>query len=88
MRVLGPMRAIRAGRDLPLGGPKQRSVLALLLLEAGRVVPSERLVDELWCGRPPPGAVKTLRSYVSRLRALLRPDAALIARGGGYVLEL
>jgi predicted ATPase/DNA-binding SARP family transcriptional activator/tetratricopeptide (TPR) repeat protein len=86
--VLGPMRAIRAGRDLPLGGPKQRSVLAVLLLEAGRVVPSERLVDELWRGRPPPGAVKTLRSYVSRLRTLLRPDAALIARGGGYVLEL
>jgi predicted ATPase/DNA-binding SARP family transcriptional activator len=82
------MRAIRAGRDLPLGGPKQRSVLAVLLLEAGRVVPSERLVDELWRGRPPPGAVKTLRSYVSRLRTLLRPDAALIARGRGYVLEL
>jgi predicted ATPase/DNA-binding SARP family transcriptional activator len=88
MRVLGPIGAIRAGRDLPLGGPKQRSVLALLLLEAGRVVPSERLVDELWRCRPPPGAVKTLRSYVSRLRTLLRPDAALIARGGGYVLEL
>jgi predicted ATPase/DNA-binding SARP family transcriptional activator len=88
LRVLGPMRAIRAGRELPLGGPKQRSVLALLLLEAGRVVPSERLVDELWRCRPPPGAVKTLRSYVSRLRTLLRPDAALIARGGGYVLEL
>jgi predicted ATPase/DNA-binding SARP family transcriptional activator len=82
------MRAIRAGRDLPLGGPKQRSVLALLLLEAGRVVPSERLVDELWHGRPPTGAVKTLRSYVSRLRTLLESDAALISRGGGYVLEL
>jgi predicted ATPase/DNA-binding SARP family transcriptional activator/tetratricopeptide (TPR) repeat protein len=88
LRVLGPMQAIRAGRELPLGGPKQRSVLAVLLLEAGRVVPSERLVDELWRGRPPPGAVKTLRSYVSRLRTLLRPDAALIARGRGYVLEL
>jgi predicted ATPase/DNA-binding SARP family transcriptional activator len=88
MRVLGPMRAIRASRDLPIGGPKQRSVLALLLLEAGRVVPSERLVDELWNGRPPPGAVKTLRSYVSRLRTLLGSDATLISRGGGYVLEL
>jgi len=88
LRVLGPMQAIRAGHELPLGGPKQRSVLAVLLLEAGRAVPSERLVDELWRGRPPPGAVKTLRSYVSRLRTLLRPDAALIARGGGYVLEL
>jgi DNA-binding SARP family transcriptional activator len=67
------MRGIRAGRDLRLGGPKQRSVLALLLLEAGRVVPSERLIDELWHGRPPPGAVKTLRSYISRLRTIVMP---------------
>jgi predicted ATPase/DNA-binding SARP family transcriptional activator len=88
LRVLGPIRAIRAGRDLPLGGPKQRSVLALLLLEAGRVVPSERLVDELWRGRPPPGAVKTLRSYISRLRTALGSDCALISPGGGYMLEL
>jgi len=63
-------------------------VLALLVLEAGRVVPAGRLVEEVWRGSPPPGAAKTLRSYISRLRALLTPDAALVARGGGYVLGL
>ena len=88
LRLLGPVQAARADRDVPLGGPKQRAVLALLLLEAGRVVPAGRLVEELWRGSAPPGAAKTLRSYVSRLRALLGPDAALVARGGGYVITI
>jgi predicted ATPase/DNA-binding SARP family transcriptional activator/predicted negative regulator of RcsB-dependent stress response len=60
----------------------------MLVLDAGSVVPSDRLVDELWRSQPPPGARKTLRSYISRLRGLLRPDATLTARGDGYVLEL
>jgi predicted ATPase/DNA-binding SARP family transcriptional activator len=60
----------------------------MLALDAGSIVPSDRLVDELWRSQPPPGAGKTLRSYISRLRLLLRPDATLIARGDGYVLEL
>jgi len=64
----------------------QRAVLALLLVEAGQVVPAGRLIEELWRGEAPPGAATTLRSYVSRLRALLAPDATLVARGGGYVL--
>src|SRR5215831_10929349 len=83
--LLGPVRVVRAGRELPLGGPRQRALLALLVLDAGRVVPTGRLIEELWRGGPPPGAATTLRSYVSRLRAQLRPDAALVARGGGYV---
>ena len=86
MRLLGPVTAVRAGREVDLGGPKQRAVLALLLLDAGQVVAAERLVEEVWRGKPPPGAAKTLRSYVSRLRALLGPDADLVARGGGYVI--
>jgi predicted ATPase/DNA-binding SARP family transcriptional activator len=88
LRLLGPVQAARAGREVPLGGPKQRAVLALLLLDAGRVVPAGRLVEELWRGSAPSGAAKTLRSYVSRLRGLLEPDAALIARGGGYVISV
>ena len=68
LRLLGPVQAVRAGREIPLGGPKQRAVLALLVLDAGRVVPAGRLVDELWRDRATPGAAKTLRSYVSRLR--------------------
>jgi DNA-binding SARP family transcriptional activator len=83
LRLLGPVQAVRAGRDVPLGGPRQRAVLALLALDAGRVVPAGRLVDELWLGRPPPGAAKTLRSYVSRLRSALPPEVAVVPRGGG-----
>ena len=86
--VLGPVRAVRDGRELGLGGPKPRAVLALLLLDAGRVVPAEYLVEVLWRGAPPPGAAKTLRSYVSRLRSLLEPEAALVARGGGYAIRV
>jgi DNA-binding SARP family transcriptional activator len=58
----------------------------LLALNAGRVVPAGRLVEEAWLGRPPLGAAKTLRSYVSRLRSALAPEVAVVARGGGYAL--
>jgi DNA-binding SARP family transcriptional activator len=61
-------------------------VLALLTLDAGRVVPAGQLVDEVWLGRPPLGAAKTLRSYVSRLRSVLAPEVPVVARGGGYAL--
>jgi DNA-binding SARP family transcriptional activator len=87
LRFLGPVQAVRAGRDVPLGGPRQRALLALLALDPGRVVPAGRLVEELWRGRPPLGAAKTLRSYVSRLRSALAPEVALLPRGGGYVLS-
>jgi DNA-binding SARP family transcriptional activator len=88
VRLLGPVQVVQAGREVSLGGPRPRAVLALLVLEAGRVVPADRLIKDLWRGSPPPGAAKTLRSYVSRLRTLLAPDAALAARGGGYVLSV
>ena len=87
LRFLGPVQAVRAGRDVALGGPRQRAVLALLALDAGRVVPAGRLVEEIWRGRPPLGAAKTLRSYVSRLRSALAPEMPLVPRGGGYVLS-
>ena len=85
-RILGPVQAVRGGRELALGGPRRRAVLALLLVAGGRVVPAERLAEELWGASPPPGAAGTLRSHLSRLRTLVGPDAALVARGGGYAL--
>jgi DNA-binding SARP family transcriptional activator len=87
LRLLGPVQAARAGREVRLGGPKQRAVLALLLVDAGQVVPAGRLAQQLWRGSPPPGAAKTLRSYLSRLRGLLSPEAELAARGGGYAIR-
>jgi class 3 adenylate cyclase len=77
-RILGPLQVIRAGEDVPLGTRKQRTVLALLLLEAGRVVPTGRLSEELWQGRPPHSAAVTLRSYVSRLRSCCAPTRMLL----------
>jgi predicted ATPase/DNA-binding SARP family transcriptional activator len=58
-----------------------------LLLGANRPVPADRLVEELWAGRPPAGAAKTLRSYVSRLRAVLG-GGAIHSRAPGYLLEV
>ena len=86
-RVLGPVEAVRAGQPLRLGGRRQRWLLALLLLEPGRAISSDRLIDELWQDTPPRGAEGTLRVYVSRLRSALG-DNALFARPPGYVLDI
>jgi predicted ATPase/DNA-binding SARP family transcriptional activator len=86
-RVLGPVEVVRSGRPVQLGGRRQRLLLALLLVERGRAVSSDRLIDELWQGTPPRGAEGTLRVYVSRLRSALG-DTTLRARPPGYVLDI
>ncbi|MEV4921532.1 BTAD domain-containing putative transcriptional regulator [Streptomyces roseoverticillatus] len=92
--MLGPMSARHDGQDLPLGPPRRKALLALLLIRLGRVVPTELLVEELWGGEPPRQAVATLQSHVSHLRRALQPAAGaggasvLRRRAGGYVLEL
>jgi predicted ATPase/DNA-binding SARP family transcriptional activator len=85
LHLLGPVEAVREGSPLPLGGPRQRALLALLALEPGRAVSAGRLAEELWQGRPPPRAKDTLRSYVSRLRSALGPDV-VATQGGGYAV--
>ncbi len=87
-RVLGPIEVVRDGSVVPLGGPRQRALLALLLIESGRSVASDRLIDELWAGEPPEGATTTLRSYVSRLRQSLGDGAPVIGTSTGYRLDL
>jgi predicted ATPase/DNA-binding SARP family transcriptional activator len=82
-RFLGRVEALRDGECLDVGGPRQRALLALLLLEPGRRVPADRLMDELWPGRPPPGGA-TLPSYVSRLRRALGPQVSINASDAGY----
>src|SRR5262249_39534957 len=86
-RLLGPVEVRDRERSVPLSGGKQRAVLALLLLNANRVVSRERLIDELWGDEPPESAVTALQVYVSRLRKLL-PAKALQTRSRGYVLEV
>jgi predicted ATPase/DNA-binding SARP family transcriptional activator len=85
--MLGPLEVLRDGVPLEVGARKHRALLALLLLRANRVASADWLIEELWAGRPPPGAAKTLRSYVSRLRATIG-DEVVRSRPPGYVLEI
>src|SRR4029079_18092174 len=73
-RILGPVEVWRDGEPVPLGSSKQRAALALLILEAGRVVSTDRLVDALWGERPPKTAATSLQNFVSRLRKTLGPE--------------
>jgi class 3 adenylate cyclase/tetratricopeptide (TPR) repeat protein len=85
--VLGPLDVFdSSGQHLPVGGARQQSVLASLLLRAGQTVTLDRLVDELW-EEPPATAAKTVQVYVSRLRHEL-PEGAIESRPGGYTLVL
>lgn len=84
-RILGPLEAEADGRALDLGGPRQRALLAILLLRRGETVPAERLIDDLYGGSPPPAAAKSLQAHVSRLRKALA-DGRLVTRGSGYAL--
>lgn len=75
-RILGPLEVSHSGRPLGLGGEKQRALLAVLLLHRNEVVSSDRLIDGLWNGAPPPSALGALQAYVSRLRKSLNFDGA------------
>jgi DNA-binding SARP family transcriptional activator len=81
------------GRTAGLGGPRQRSVLAFLLLNPGQVVPVDRIIDALWEDAAPRAAKSTLRGYVSHLRRALADPAPvlagpLITRPSGYQLDI
>jgi DNA-binding SARP family transcriptional activator len=86
-RILGPLEAWEGGHELPLGGPKPRALLALLLLHPNEVVPTDRLIDELWGDDSPERAADALRVHVSRLRKALPADV-LTTRAPGYVVRL
>jgi predicted ATPase/DNA-binding SARP family transcriptional activator len=86
--VLGPVEVVRDGSTLSLGGPRQRALLALLLLEPGRPIATDRLEDELWHGAPPRGAATTLRAYVSKLRGVLGDDAPIASTESGYAIDV
>ncbi|GAA1979639.1 BTAD domain-containing putative transcriptional regulator [Microbacterium pumilum] len=89
--ILGPLTATVDGVEIPIPARRQRALLILLLLNTGRAVSSERLIDQLWDGEPPPQATVTLRSYISNLRQALGTHGMadlLIARGAGYALDV
>jgi YVTN family beta-propeller protein len=93
-RILGPLEVVDGSRSLPLGGTKQRALLAVLVLNANRVISTDRLIDALWGETPPEGAAHTVQVYVSQIRKALRaedarpPDDLLVTQGRGYVLRV
>ena len=72
--VLGRMSATVDGAQVSLGTPGQRAVLARLVAAGRRVVSTDRLIDDLWAGEPPPRALSALQVHVSNLRRVLEPD--------------
>ena len=74
--VLGPFQARRDAQSppLPLGGAKQRALLAVLVAAGGRSVSTSQLIDELWAGDPPEKVYASIQSYVANLRRIIEPD--------------
>ena len=94
-RLLGPLEAADDDRPLNLGGRKQRALLALLLLNANRVVPVEQIIDELWGECPPDTAANAVQVHVASLRRILEPRraggasaAVLVTRSPGYLISV
>jgi YVTN family beta-propeller protein len=85
-RILGPLEIADNGHVLPLGSGRQLALVALLLVQRNTVVPTDRIVDELWQGSPPPTAAKIVRNSVSRLRKEL--GERLVTRSPGYLLRV
>src|SRR6266446_1573463 len=86
-RILGPLEVREEGRVLRLGGPKQRALLASLLLHANEVVSRDRLIDELWGVSPPDTALTALQVHVSHLRKALGRDL-IVTQPPGYLVRV
>lgn len=90
-RVLGPVEVFQAGQRVDIGHPRQRAVLAVLLLDLNQVVPTDRLIDRVWGENPPASVRNVLYGYVARLRAApadgMAPGVVLSRGPGGYRLE-
>ena len=93
--VLGPLEATLDGVPIDIGSPKQRAVLAMLLINANQPVTPDRLIDAIWGDHPPESALATLQVYISNLRKAIEPrrEARTPARvlqknGAGYQLAV
>jgi WD40 repeat protein/DNA-binding SARP family transcriptional activator len=90
-RALGALSVADGGDELSLGGPRQRRLAAILLMDRNRVVSVDRLADVVFAGEPTPRATTTLRSYVARLRRVVehaRSGSRVVTRPPGYMLEV
>ncbi len=97
IRILGPVEVWDSGEPRPLGGTKQRAVLAMLALHANQVVSSDHLIDGLWADQASERSANSVQVYVSRLRKILGSDhpdpggtaaLSLQRRNPGYLLRV
>lgn len=86
-RILGPLEVVDGGQVCAIAGAKERAVLAYLLLHAGRVVSTERLIDDLWGEEPPDAARNSLQVRVAALRRLLGRER-IVTGSGGYLIRI
>jgi YVTN family beta-propeller protein len=89
--VLGPVEVSDNGSNLPIGGPKQRALLADLILNARTIVSTAQLIDDVWGDASPPTAGHTVETYIARLRRVLRDGSrpeVLLTRPPGYLLDV
>jgi len=84
--LLGAPGAREGEREIELSGKRRVALVARLLVDANAVVATDRLIDDVWEGEPPPGAARTLQSHISQLRKLV--GERLHSRAGGYLLEV
>jgi basic membrane lipoprotein Med (substrate-binding protein (PBP1-ABC) superfamily)/DNA-binding SARP family transcriptional activator len=88
-RILGQLEARRNGTPVELGAPKQRALLAILLLHPGEVVSSDRLIESIWGEHPPRTAAHSIQAYVSELRHAFDGESnLLVTRRPGYALNV
>ena len=89
-RVLGPLQVLQEGQTVRIAGPRERGLLAALLLRPGEVVSADRLIDLLWGEKAPGNASNALQAVVTRLRKALGPHGKglLVTRTPGYVLAV
>ncbi|MDJ0952615.1 MAG: BTAD domain-containing putative transcriptional regulator [Acidimicrobiia bacterium] len=87
IRLLGPVAAYDGDEPLPLGGMRERALLALLALSPGQVISTDRLIDELWGEDLPAKPGNALQALVSRLRRSIGSDA-IVTKPPGYLLDI
>ena len=85
--ILGPLQVVDGGHAVKLGGSKQRSLLAFLLLHPNQVVSRDRLIDELWGDQPPDTAATAIQVHVSQLRKVLGRDV-IATQSPGYLIRV
>src|SRR3954469_6055612 len=94
-RILGPLEVVGGNGPLDLGSPKQRALLAVLLIHANRVIALDAVIDELWGDEPPAKATSSLQAYISNLRKVLEPGRGpgqpaqvLVTQPPGYTIRI